>query len=36
MSDRQGKFQKAIRLGTSWEDYGSWMSKPGVLYGGRG
>ena len=31
MSDRQGKFQKAIRLGTHGEDYGSWMSNP-VFY----
>ena len=31
MSDRQGKSQKAIRLGTHGEDYGSWMSNP-VFY----
>ena len=31
MSDLQGKFQKAIRLGTHGEDYGSWMSNP-VFY----
>ena len=31
MSDRQGKSQKAIRLGTHGEDYGSWMSTP-VFY----
>ena len=33
MSDRQGKSQKAIRLGTHGEDYGSWMSNP--VFGGR-
>lgn len=31
MSDRQGKSQKVIRLGTHGEDYGSWMSNP-VFY----
>ena len=31
MSDLQGKSQKAIRLGTHGEDYGSWMSNP-VFY----
>ena len=31
MSDRKGKSQKAIRLGTHGEDYGSWMSNP-VFY----
>ena len=31
MSDLKGKSQKAIRLGTHGEDYGSWMSNP-VFY----
>ena len=31
MSDLQGKSQKAIRLGTHGEDYGSWVSNP-VFY----
>ena len=31
MSNRQGKSQKVIRLGTHGEDYGSWMSNP-VFY----